>query len=383
MARIAILALSRVEAERTNYVYENTYFRSKYRERVIDRDAGGLGMVVLQQMVVLFLIMLVGFVAYKKQMITDEVSRKLSAIVVNIANPAMIFYGVMGDNSGISKGTLLETVVVATVMYVGMTGIALLLPAVLRVRKNSVGVYRAMTLFGNVGFMGFPIISSIYGSGALLYASVFLIPYNLLVYTVGINFMQKGDNRTHSYDAENACEAETDCDDNYGKPENTSDGAMSRSWRRRFKSLEKIFNIGVISTLLSMVVYLLNVRFPDWIVSGVGMLSNMTAPLSMMIIGAGMATLNLKKLFLDTQMLVFSFFKLLVIPVVGTMIASRLIGNEVLAGVTMIMLSVPVGSMTSMLAQEFDGDYEMATKGVTITTVLSVITIPLVAAIAA
>lgn len=113
------------------------------------------------------------------------------------------------------------------------------------------------------------------------------------------------------------------------------------------------------------------------------MLSNMTAPLSMMIIGAGMATLNLKKLFLDTQMLVFSFFKLLVIPVVGTMIASRLIGNEVLAGVTMIMLSVPVGSMTSMLAQEFDGDYEMATKGVTITTVLSVITIPLVAAIAA
>lgn len=70
--------------------------------------------------------------------------------------------------------------------------------------------------------------------------------------------------------------------------------------------------------------------------------------------------------------------KLLIIPVVGVLIVKQFVSNEVICGVCLIMLATPVGSMTAMLAQQYDGDYEMASKGVALTTILSVATIPLV-----
>ena len=75
----------------------------------------------------------------------------------------------------------------------------------------------------------------------------------------------------------------------------------------------------------------------------------------------------------------FSFIKLIVIPVLGVMLINKFVSNEIICGVCMVMLATPVGSMTAMLAQQYDGDYEMASKGVALTTILSVFTIPLVA----
>ena len=99
----------------------------------------------------------------------------------------------------------------------------------------------------------------------------------------------------------------------------------------------------------------------------------------MMIIGASLASLNLKELFMDGKLLVFSFIKLVVIPVAGVLLIRQFVSSEVICGVCMVMLATPVGSMTAMLAQQYEGDYEMASKGVALTTVLSVVTMPLVA----
>ncbi len=98
----------------------------------------------------------------------------------------------------------------------------------------------------------------------------------------------------------------------------------------------------------------------------------------MMVIGASLATINLKKLFTDLRLLLFSVIKLLVLPAVGVMVIRQFVDNEVILGVCLVMLATPVGSMTAMLAQQYDGDYEMASKGVALTTILSVATIPLV-----
>ncbi|MBQ8596733.1 MAG: AEC family transporter [Lachnospiraceae bacterium] len=299
-------------------------------------------MLLLQQMVVLFLLMAVGFYCYKKSIITDEVSKKLSAIVVNIANPAMVLTGCMSDDK-IHGSELLLTAVIMVAIYVVLLILAQILPRLLRVEERSRGTYGAMTVFSNIGFMGFPVIAALYGNGALLYASLFMIPYNVLIYTYGVASM--------SVDKDRA-----------------KDGS----------SLKRIINAGVIACVITAIIYLLELPVPAFIKSTVTYLSNLTAPLSMMVIGASLATINIKKLFTDLKLIIFSAIKLIVIPVIGVLIIRQFVDNDIICGVCMVMLATPVGSMTAMLAQQYEGDYEMASRGVALTTVLSVATMPLV-----
>ncbi len=305
-------------------------------------------MVALQQMLVLFIIMMIGFIAYKKNIITDETSKKLSAIVVNISNPALILSSVTG-NATVTGAELVETMFVAIGMYVFLIAVAALVPVIIKAPAKDRGTYRVMTIFGNVGFMGFPIIYSLYGGGALLYASLFLLPYNILIYTYGVWEMCKSSGE--------------------------GSGAVKKSGR---ESIKQIFNIGVIFCIIAVVVYALGIKFPAWVNTTVSMLSSTTAPLSMMVIGASFATMNFKKVFLNVRTWVFSALRLLVIPVLGTFLVSLVTDNPSIIGVTMVMLGVPVGSMTAMLAQEYGGDYALSSETVAMTTLLSVVTFPIV-----
>lgn len=299
-------------------------------------------MLLLQQMVVLFLLMAVGFYCYKKSIITDEVSKKLSAIVVNVANPAMVLTGCMSEDK-IHGSELLLTAGIMVAIYTVLLLLAQILPGLLRIEQKSRGTYRAMTVFSNIGFMGFPVVAALYGNGALLYASLFMIPYNVLIYTYGVTSM-----------------------------------SMDRERAKDSSSLKRILNAGVIACVITAVIYLLEIPVPTFIKSTVTYLSNLTAPLSMMVIGASLATIDIKKLFTDVKLIIFSLIKLIVIPVIGVLIIRQFVDNEIISGVCMVMLATPVGSMTAMLAQQYDGDYEMASRGVALTTVLSVVTMPLV-----
>lgn len=301
---------------------------------------------MLEQMVVLFLLMGVGYLCYKKQIITNEVSKKLSAIVVNVGNPALVLKGCIAEEK-IRGEELLLTGAIMVFMYAALLLLAEILPRLLRVEKKSMGAYRVMTVFSNIGFMGFPVISALYGSGALLYAAVFMIPYSALIYTYGITAMSR--------------KQET--------------GEKGQLW----DNLKRILNIGVVACILAFIIYLTGVRIPVFAEKTITNLSNLTAPLSMMVIGASLATINLKQLFTDTRLLLFSVIKLIVIPVAGMMLIRQFVDSEVICGVCMVMLATPVGSMTAMLAQQYDGDYEMASRGVALTTILSVATMPLVA----
>ena len=303
-------------------------------------------MLLLEQMIVLFILMGVGFLCYKLQIITDEVNKKLSAIVVNVANPAMVLTGCMGDDK-ISGQELLMVFGLVIIVYTVLVLLAMVIPPLLRIDKKSRGTYQAMTIFSNIGFMGFPVIAALYGNSALLYASLFTIPYNVLIYTFGVSAMSTG---------------------------------KKVSLRESF-SIKRVMNVGVIACIITIIVYFLQIPVPSFIKTTTTHLSNLTAPLSMMVIGASMATMDMKKLFTDGKLLLFSALKLLVIPVLGVLLIRQFVDNEIICGVCMVMLATPVGSMTAMLAQQYDGDYEMASRGVALTTILAVATMPIVSMI--
>lgn len=306
-------------------------------------------MVMLQQMTVMFLMMAVGYLCYKKQILTEEVSKKVSAIVVNVANPCMILSSALTDQQMRGK-ELLQTLAIVALMYVFLLVVAQLLPKILRIRKESRGAYAAMTVFANIGFMGFPVLAAMYGNGALLYGAVFQIPFNILIYTYGVAVL------TRRPDAGGKAELD------------------------RIEILKKIFNIGVIACIAAMLIYFLRIPIPSFLQAFITNLGNLTAPLSMMIIGASLAQMPLKELFLDKKLLLFSMVKLLILPAVWMLMVNRVAEQEILRGVCLVMMATPAGSMTAMLAQQYGGDYETASRSVALTTVLSVITMPVLAA---
>lgn len=325
-------------------------------------------MIMLQQMLVLLIFMLIGYGMRKKNFLNEDSSKALSWIVINIANPALILSSCISGESIMTGQKLLMVTLTSVALFAVLIAISLILPKILRVPASDVGVYRVMTIFSNIGFMGFPLISAIYGSEALQYGSVFLIPFNLLIYTYGIQAMQPtGKIMNESAKAEKSCVEKPCVEKSYA--EKSSQGKIQ--WK-------KMLNIGVIACLINIILSLHPIAFPDFVQTTINSLSSLTAPVSMFVIGSSMANISLKKLFTDKRLLIFSFIKLIIIPIVGVWAFRFFVTDQKLLGVCMIMLATPVASMSAMLAQQYDGDYELASSGVALSTVLSVITMPLV-----
>lgn len=378
-------------------------------------------MVMLQQMIVMFLMMAVGYLCYRKQILTEEVSRKVSAIVVNVANPCMILSSALTDQQMQGK-ELVQTLAIVVMMYAFLLAMAQFLPRILRIQKESRGAYAAMTVFANIGFMGFPVMAAMYGNGALLYGAVFQIPFNILIYTYGVAVLTRKpgacakteqDVKTEpDVNAEVDVKAEPDVKSEVdvkaesdvkaepngktgerqdaqgitaavnGKSENIENGSEQQGkLQGTVEIVKKIFNIGVIACIAAMLLYFLQTPVPSFLQAFITNLGNLTAPLSMMIIGASLAQMPLKELFLDKKLLLFSLVKLLLLPAVWMIMVNRVAEQEILRGVCLVMMATPAGSMTAMLAQQYGGDYETASRGVALTTVLSVITMPLLAAV--
>lgn len=306
-------------------------------------------MLLLQQMGILFLIMLVGFICQKIGLMNATGNKMISVLVVQVANPALILAAGINKTDTIEGKNLLFAVLLALGIYTLAIICSMIVPKLLKIPKRQVGTYKAMMVFSNIGFMGFPVISAVYGAQALLYASIFLIPFNVLIYTWGIKIMTENNPKEES--------------------------------KKNKIPWGKIFNVGVISCIITMILYITKFPVPKMIETTVNYFSGLTAPLSMMVIGASMVNMKLKDLFLNKKMLVFMFIKMLLIPIIGVLIIKPMGLSRELVGVCLIMLATPVGSMNAMLTQQYDGDYELASQGVALSTILSVATMPLLSII--
>ncbi len=304
-------------------------------------------MVLLQQMMVLFLIMMVGFLCRRIGLINAEGSRILSAIVVNVANPACILSSVINTESTVPGSDLALTFGLAIGTYAVLLLLAEIVPGVLRIPKEKRGVYKVMVVFSNIGFMGFPLLSAMYGNEAVLYAAIFTLPYNLLIYTYGISMLE---------------------------------GNKEEKTEKKFP-LKKILNIGVVACIIAIILYFVRPTVPIFLEDAIDRLGSLTAPLSMLVIGDAMANMRLKELFADKKLMLFTAIKLLLLPIIGMAFINQLGLSPMLTGVCLVMLATPVGSMTAMLAAGSGENAAIASKGVAVTTLFSVVTMPIVSMI--
>ena len=304
-------------------------------------------MILLKQMIILFLLMMIGFICRKKDVLSESDCSGISRLVINVANPALVLTAGINPQDTLKGRELLTAAFLSVAVYVFLIIASFAMTAIIRPQEKNRGTYRVMTVFSNIGFMGFPVISAVYGTKALLFASFFMIPYNVLIYTWGIGAL----------------------------------GAES-SDRTPFSWIKKIFNAGVIACIATVILYLSQIHIPEFIETTVKHIANLTAPLSMLIIGASVVKMDMKKLFGDIRLIIFCLLKLLILPVTGVVLI-KLTGmcSPMLLGVAMVMLATPVGAMTAMLSGEYGGDYDLASRGVALSTILSVATMPVVSMI--
>ena len=305
---------------------------------------------VFQKMIELFLVILVGYYACKKKILDKEARLKLTNIVLNITLPAMILSSVMTQDSLPDVGEILQLLLVAAASYVLLFFSAFLFPRILRVPVSKRGVYQFMLSFGNVGFIGFPVTQAIFGDSAIFYTSVFNLPFNILVYSVGVGFIQKS----------------------------ASEGAKAeRIEKKAGFSAKTFFSPCMIASYVSLLMALCHVRVPQLIGNTCTMLGNITTPAALLIIGSSLAEMKFQEMFGNVRVYLFTIIRLLIIPLITYGIFSPFLSNQLVLGITVIISAMPVATNGTMLCLQYHGDEKLMVQGTFLTTLGSIFTIPL------
>lgn len=291
---------------------------------------------IVTQVIVLFLIMVVGYISRKRGFINTEVNKSLSELLLNVTLPFMI---IASFNFKFSKDMLnlgIKLFLISTVIHT----VLLLLGSIIykRFNEDEYKVLWFITVFSNCGFMGYPVVESIYGKIGLFYAALFNIPFNILMWTAGVFiFSGRGDKQ----------------------------------------NLRKaILNPGILSVFIGLIIFLFSVELPTPIIKTLEMVGSMTTPLSMIIIGSTLADAKIKSIFEGFSVYFGSFIRLIAIPLTVYFILNLFGLKDFYLNIPVIITAMPAAANTVIMAEKYGGNPEYASKVVFLTTILSVVTFP-------
>lgn len=302
-------------------------------------------MVIFMQMIQLFLIMGLGYFLYHIHILDSQFNKKLTTFVLNVTTPAMILASVFTSDVAYSKSDILFTFVIAIVIYMLLPFVGYIIAKMIRVKKEEVGIYMFMVVFANVGFMGFPVTKAIFGDTSVFLTTIFVMLFNIMLYSVGRMIMSFGEGEKVSFNYKN------------------------------------FLSPGIIASFLAVVFYFMEFPMPSVFVNTFVVIGDMTTPLAMLIIGATLATIPIKEVFSEKKIYIFTLIKQIIFPIIIYPVLSMLIDNSLILGVTLISLSMPVGNSVVLFATEYNKDASLGAKAIFMTTLLSVFTIPLIVAL--
>ena len=298
--------------------------------------------VALNQVLVLFLLIGVGFFCRRAGILNQNSVSSLSKFLLNICIPAMIIYSMQipfSQSIAEKSGMLL---VGAVLYYIIAFSVCWVTPYLLRCKREEFGVFRFMTMFSNSMFMGFPILSMLYGSEAIFYAAIFNIPFTLLTYSVGIWLLRSGK------------------------------GGVSFSWKL-------LLNTAFLSTFVGILFFVTSFSIPDPFYGALGLLSDVTTPLSLVVTGGFLASLETRAIFSNVRQYFAAGIRLLAIPALTFAVCSPFISDPLILGIVVVTAGMPAAVNTVILAEEHDARPDIAAQGVFISTLLCVVTLPMLA----
>lgn len=296
------------------------------------------GLVVLQQMIMIFVLILTGFVLYKKQLISPYASKDLSALVVYICSPGLIIVSMFNDLSSVSRDSVLLVGMIAIVFFLALSILGYLLVKILKIEKSQETAYVLMTVFGNLGFIGIPVAMAIIGPESMVYVIVFNFLFNVYIYTFGVMLLKKGTRGVKS------------------------------SWR-------DMLSPGLIACVAAFAIYWFDLHLPESIETLAAYFGNACTLLSMIVIGISLAGMHVKQVLRNQKLMVFVGIRFLLFPIALALALKPFLPDTVMRATIVLMAALPVGNLSAMLSEQYGKDAKPIAEGIIVTTLLSVVTI--------
>ena len=294
--------------------------------------------IVVEQVTILAILMAVGYIGGASGILGEAENKSMTKLLTNIALPALIF---SAFNIGYSEETLRGIILIFILSFLTHIIAALIGKfAFIKYPKEKNGVLRFGNTISNSGCMGIPFVYALFGQEALLYASVFLIPVHMIMWTYGENLL--------------------------------------RSEKESLNIKKIIKNPPILAILVGSLIFVLNVNLPRLIMEPVGILSSTTLPLAMLILGERVSKLSLGEILRDRDIYYFSLFRLVITPIVVLISLSFFSIDPLIKNIVVIMQSLPVAVVIVAISEKHGADSKLASKITVVSHIFSVLTIPLV-----
>lgn len=294
-------------------------------------------MVIANQLIELFCMMGLGYLLMKINYLDINVNKKISNLVISVTTPALIFASVFKENEA-SQSAVIMMLGIAFLVYLILPVVAMLFNTLLKIPTSQRKLYQFMTVFSNTGFMGYPVVASLYGNTGVFYAAIFNLMFNLFVFTYGIYLMQEN----------------------------------------RRLDWHSLFTPGIVLSLFAMIAYFVKLSIPMVIVNVCESVGGMTTPLAMLLIGASLSNVSSKEILSDTTIYVYTLLRQFLLPLLFFPLLRLVLHDELIRGVVMMMIAMPVGSISVLFATQYGNDSTLASKNVFVTTLCSLLSIPII-----
>lgn len=294
----------------------------------------------LQVMVVLFIIVVLGYALCKLGYMGDDFDRKLSSIVVDVTCPLLILSSVMGESLP-DRTLILPLLGVGFLTYVLLLVFGFFVPRLIAADRDDQGMIGFALMFANVGFIGYPIVSSIFGAKAVFYAALLNMPNTFFIFTAGV-MLVKGE------------------------------------YSVRKLNLKLLFSPAMIAAFVAALLVALDVHTPEIVARPVTMVGNITVPAALMIIGSSMARLPLHDIIGSPKVYVASVVRLGLVPVSLYFLFKVCGVSDIVNEINTVVIAMPVASFGTMFCMKYGRNPALMTEMTFITTVGSIFTIPLI-----
>ena len=317
-------------------------------------------------MTALVIIVVIGFIAGKIGYMNEEFDKKLSALIVNITCPALILSSTMGETLP-DREMILPLLGISFLTYILLTGVSFTLPRLLTRRKEDEGIVGFALMFGNVGFIGYPIVASIFGQTAIFYAAILNVANTFFVFTIG-NLLIANSNGNGNGDGNG--------DEKVKVNVNVS---VRNSLKRKFEK-KVLYSTPMLSAYLSMVIVALGIdNIPEAISKPLTMIGNITVPGALMIIGSTMAQLSGRAMLGNVTVYATSLFRLVLIPLAFYWLFTWMGYDPYVVNINTVIIAMPVATYGTILCLINNRDTTLMTELTFTTTIISMVTIPLLA----
>ncbi len=293
--------------------------------------------VLINQVLILFLMLLVGFCARKKRLLNTEMNNGLIEILLNITVPFAIItsFNFKFSSSILHNIIILFLCAVFAHVFSVLTGWILFF----RYNKPERKILRFAVVFSNAGFMGLPVLAGLFGKIGIFYGSIYVAVFNIFVWTLGVVIM---------------------------------------NGRKELKPFKALTNPALIAVLLGTVLFCFSLKLPGPLYKALDIIGSMTTPLSMIVIGSLLAELKFQEVFAGFSVYYGVVTRLLIIPLIMATLFHLVGIKEPLLKISITSIAMPVATMTAILAEKYNGNTMLASRLIFISTALSIFTIPLI-----